>query len=318
MIALMFGAETIQAQTSLTIDFESPILPNADTNYVAVSETDSFTMLNATFGTTVTTQGGTFYSGFTYSNRTDVTTAGFTNPNSAFAGSGAENSEQYAIFYNSNDSLSFDSPVVLINAQFTNNTYAGISMRDGDNFAKQFGSTTNAAGDNDGTNGEDFFFVRFKGFNNGIVTDSVDIYLADFRFSDNTQDYILKDWTTFDLSELGAITKVTFSFGSSDVGQYGINTPTYFAMDNLSYYDYIAGLEDQEAIINVYPNPATNKITITGVEGDAKIVNALGKLIYSNQIGSNEIIDISSFEAGIYYLTVETATGTATQKVVVQ
>ena len=320
MIALMLGAGTIQAQDTLTVDFENPVLPTLDTHFVAQSEIDNFLMLDATFGSTATTsQWGTFYSGFTYSNRTDVTTAGFTNPYSAFPGEGADGSDQFAVFYSSNDTLSFTAPTVLVDAQFTNNTYAGISMRDGDSFAKQFGSTTNAAGDDDGTNGEDFLFVRFTGWDvDGNITDSVDIYLADFRFSDNTQDYILEDWTTFDLSALGIITKVTFSFGSSDVGQFGINTPTYFAMDNMRYYNYYAGLENEQVKVSVYPNPATSQVSILGAEGNAKIFSTSGKLVYANKISSNQKIDVSSFETGIYYLTVETKNGSATQKLIVQ
>ena len=63
MIALMLGAGTIQAQDTLTVDFENPVLPSLDTNYIAQSETDSFLMLDATFGATaMTSQWGTFYS----------------------------------------------------------------------------------------------------------------------------------------------------------------------------------------------------------------------------------------------------------------
>lgn len=320
MIALMLGAGTIQAQDTLTVDFENPVLPSLDTNYIAQSETDSFLMLDATFGATaMTSQWGTFYSGFTYSNRTDVTTAGFTNGNSAFAGSGAENSDQYGIFYSANDTLSFVGPTVLVDAQFTNSTYAGISMRDGDNFAKQFGSTTNASGVDDGTNGEDFFFVRFKGWDvDGNLTDSVDIYLADYRFSDDSQDYILEEWTNFDLSALGIVKYVTFSFQSSDNGSFGINTPAYFAIDNMRYYNYYASIDREDLAVSIYPNPASNQITVSGVEGDLKMIAMTGKTVYSSQIKDKKIIDVSALEPGIYYVTIAAEKGSVTRKIIVK
>ncbi len=41
----------------------------------------------------------------------------------------------------------------------------------------------------------------------------------------------LNDWTYFDLSSLGEVTSVYFKLNSTDVGSYGVNTPTYFCMD---------------------------------------------------------------------------------------
>ena len=57
--------------------------------------------------------------------------------------------------------------------------------------------------------------------------------LADFRFSDDGLDSILEEWVFLDLSGLGAVRELHFGFESSDVGVFGINTPTYFAIDDL-------------------------------------------------------------------------------------
>jgi hypothetical protein len=48
-------------------------------------------------------------------------------------------------------------------------------------------------------------------------------------------DYIQADWRTIDLSGLGLIHSVGFEIDSSDRGQFGINTPVYFAMDRLAF-----------------------------------------------------------------------------------
>jgi hypothetical protein len=101
-------------------------------------------------------------------------------------------------------------------------------MRNGDSFAKKFG----------GENGDDpdWFKLTITGQDvAGAVTGEVDFYLADFRFANNTQDYIVHDWTFVDLTSLGDHVKcLEFGLFSSDSGQYGMNTPSYFAMDHLT------------------------------------------------------------------------------------
>ena len=62
----------------------------------------------------------------------------------------------------------------------------------------------------------------------------IDFYLADFRFDDNTLDYIVDQWTTVDLSGLTNAVELQFSLSSSDVGDFGMNTPAYFAVDHVT------------------------------------------------------------------------------------
>lgn len=172
------------------------------------------------------------WDGFTYSNQTDTTTAGWLNQFSAFAGEGADGSSSYAVayvssYFDNQPTITFDSAVNVAGAYITNTTYAALSMTYGDDFAKMFGGVSG--------NDEDWFKLTAYGFDAlGNSTGFVDFYLADYRFSDNSQDYIVKDWTFVDFSSLGAVTKITFNVASSDNHpQWGINTPAYFALDNL-------------------------------------------------------------------------------------
>ena len=77
----------------------------------------------------------------------------------------------------------------------------------------------------------------------------MDFYLADYRFSDNSKDYIVKDWTFVDLSSLGAVTKLQFALSSSDTGQFGMNTPAYMAMDSMS----ISAVPEPEQTAQILP-----------------------------------------------------------------
>lgn len=101
-------------------------------------------------------------------------------------------------------------------------------MRDGEGPAKKFGGV-------DGSD-PDFFQLIVRGTDGqGGYTGAVEFYLADFQDDDNSLDYIVDEWTWVDLSSLGNVAGLEFSFDSSDTGDYGINTPLYFAMDDLEY-----------------------------------------------------------------------------------
>lgn len=171
-----------------------------------------------------------FGPGWSYSRVNDTTTPGFTNQWSAFTGTDASGTGNYALgtTFSTNGAF-FELPAgaSMQSVEVTNTTYAALSMRDGDSFTKQFGGDT---GDD-----PDFFHVTFEGFNSGSSTGTVTFYLADYRFTDNTQDYIVDTWTEVDLSSLGEVESVGITFASSDVGGFGINTPVYVAIDNLTF-----------------------------------------------------------------------------------
>ncbi len=172
------------------------------------------------------------WSGWTYSNETDTVTEGYLNQFSVYNAGAAGGSANFALAYVSSyegvpTAIGFDTPVVAGSVALTNNTYAALSMRNGDDFAKKFGGASGSDAD--------WFKLTIIGKDaSGGTTGSIDFYLADYRFADNTQDYILSQWATVDLSSLGTVSSLQFEMASSDVGQYGINTPTYFALDNLS------------------------------------------------------------------------------------
>ena len=107
-------------------------------------------------------------------------------------------------------------------------------MKNGDGFAKKFGGLTG--------NDQDYLRLMIEALNNeGKPVDTVYFYLADFRSTDNSKDYILNKWTWVDLSELKEAKKLRFSLSSSDNSYGYMNTPGYFCMDNLNGekpYDY--------------------------------------------------------------------------------
>ena len=142
-------------------------------------------------------------------------------------------------------------------ARFTNTTYAVLSMLNGDSFAKKFGG----AGGGDA----DYFLLTITGYDGlgatGGAIGSVPFYLADYRFADDALDYVVRDWESVDLSTLIGASSLGFSFASSDTGTFGINTPTYFAMDDLSISFASAAV----------PEPATAGMLALGLAAAATV-----------------------------------------------
>jgi len=196
--------------------------------YGAGASTGSWTSQGVQFNT------NQFGPGWSYSNVNDTTTAGFTNQWAAFTGTGFGGSGNYALansFDPNGAIINFAETALLFNVEVTNGTFPAISMRDGDAFSKQFGGPSG--------NDPDFFSVTFTGFSDvdatGTATGSVEFFLADFRFADNSLDFIVDQWVNVDLQAIGPARSIAVSFNGSDVGSFGLNTPAYVAIDNLSF-----------------------------------------------------------------------------------
>jgi hypothetical protein len=118
-----------------------------------------------------------------------VDTEGYGNMYASFAGSGASSSKNYLLATN-NAGIKIPSTAQLVSMEITNSTYAALSMKNGDGFAKKFTGKD-----------KDFFKVWVKGYNIGKVKDSVEVYLANFQYADSSQNFIQKEWKTVDLSK---------------------------------------------------------------------------------------------------------------------
>jgi hypothetical protein len=226
----------VQAQT---MNFEALNLPldtfwngsDLSGKYIEVdpfSSSDSFIAYNK-YDTTFNYWSG----GIAISSMTDDSTGNFTNLYSSIAG-GGHNSTSYGVVSAGDtsiietNSMSLGGSPRFMSLYVSNTTYAYSSMMNGDSFAKKFGGTS---GDD-----PDYFFIRFS-FDYGSPADYVDFYLADFRSADNSLDYILDEWVFVDLNDYPnseyAGQTINMQLFSSDTGALGINTPTYFCVDDI-------------------------------------------------------------------------------------
>jgi len=228
-IALSASIAQVKAATIGTFDEPSLALPSE--SFYSPTTSTSFITGTATFNHTFTPFAeGCCWQDWSYSNTTNTTTPGPGNQYSAYAGSGVNGSANYGVAFLANPAspdgaaVMFATAGVVSGAYFTNTTYAALSMLNGDGFAKKFGGGSG--------NDPDFLELIITGKDvNGNVTGTKDFFLADYRFADNSKDYIAKPWTFVDLSSLGAVKQLTFGMVSSDNSNVGMNTPSYFAMD---------------------------------------------------------------------------------------
>jgi hypothetical protein len=139
----------------------------------------------------------------------------------------------------------------------------------------------------------------------------VDFYLADYRFTDNSEDYIVDEWTWVDLSSLGAVDSLSFTLTSSDVGQFGMNTPAYFCMDNVFAADPMVStiVVNTPDLMRIYPNPTVDFIKIThslNEAMDCSIFDVSGRLLHRQIITqNNEQISLQHLPAGNYVVKLQ-------------
>lgn len=307
----VFCIQHTQAQTVVTFD-DLTLAPNS--HWDGSDSTLGFTSGGVYFENSYDFDWDYWSGGFIYSSSTDATTAGYTNDFSAYTGTGGNASQNYAVNYGGTG-IDFGSERVVSSIQLTNTTYAALSMLNGDAFGKVFGSANNAQGNPDGTNGEDWFRLLIIGKDaQNNTTDTVIFYLADYRFANNTQDYIVNTWETVDLISLGEIQFLEFELQSSDEGSFGMNTPAYFALDNLTYGTASIkkwNVANQE----VYPNPSSGKVTVRSESGKISVYSLSGELILTRNTNGLQEIDLSAVQAGTYLIETSTSEGIARTRI---
>ncbi|MFY9152887.1 MAG: DUF4465 domain-containing protein [Prolixibacteraceae bacterium] len=253
------------------------------------------------------------WSGFAASTNTDNTTEGWSNQYSAITGMGVAGTPAYSVAYPAPVSVISFKDTVISGLYVTNSTYAYLSMRNGDAFSKKFGGETG--------NDEDYLILTIEGFNSENQSSGrVEFFLADFTYSINSYDYILDSWKWVDLQKLGRISKLEFSLRSTDNGNWGMNTPGYFCIDNLNYQVPTSVHEINQVQAKVFPNPFTSQITISGLSQKAKVVisDLSGKTVaeYFNVNNNQPITNLDKLQSGVYFMTISDGKTKTTTKMV--
>lgn len=247
-------------------------------------------------------EGFDFWSGWAISATSDTETPGYLNQYSAITGQGYDGSATYAITF------AFDPQIIALTGDaaggradgmyVTNSTYAFLSMRDGDGVAKRFGGETG--------NDPDFFRLTIKKYLNGELSqDSIDFYLADYRFADNSQDYLVDEWTYIDLTPLGPADSLQCSLTSTDIGDFGMNTPAYFCLDHF-VADEMVNTQDLRPRLSLraFPNPTTDWVQVTlPAPGQVRLLNNSGQVVRELAAAAGQLrVSLANLPKGMYRL----------------
>ena len=78
------------------------------------------------------------------------------------------------------------------------------------------------------------------------------------------------------------------------------------------------GINENEIIFSIVPNPATDKITITSATtiNSIEVINFLGQTVISQMAGTTNEVDIANLTNGVYFVRVVAENGTSVQKFV--
>jgi hypothetical protein len=101
--------------------------------------------------------------------------------------------------------------------------------------------------------------------------------------------------------------------------RYGYGIPNFYQC----YLEHYTGVSEKiMPKVSVYPNPTTGELRITNYElgiKEVEIFDIYGKKLSSNHLitsSSNHLINIAHLQAGVYFVKIQTETGTITKKII--
>lgn len=302
-IGVLTNAQTYTATIeSLTLQTNSAYSPTISTPFY-----ESGLKFNHTYNS------GYWLGGFAYTNIKDSATAGFNNLYGVKALNGYNNSSQFVVGQDGAVLSATSTPIKFNGFYFTNTTYAYKSMKNGDSFAKKFGGTTG--------NDPDYLKLIVTAFTNGTKKDSLVLFLANFTYTNNTQDFILNTWQFADLSSLGFCDSIRFTMRSTDISGGFMNTPAFFALDNISYEkQQVTSIDEIKTNFNfAYPNPAKNsvKIATDGEYSTYRLIDLSGRTIQTGTI-DNQTIQFNDIPTGIYSLSIESTSDIKVTRLIIE
>ncbi|MCL9981018.1 MAG: DUF4465 domain-containing protein [Bacteroidia bacterium] len=173
--------------------------------------------------------------------------------------------------------------------QVANTTYAYNSMKLGDNIGKKFTSADN-----------DTFVLIIQGYREDSIVEKQMIYLADFRLGINS--YIANEWINVNMKN--ETDSITFSLVSSDNGDFGMNTPAYFALDNITLIGPASVKKLKAISLQSYPNPAVDQINFKNLPTNVVktvCIDALGRN-HSFHLTVDGTSQVAHLNPGMYWV----------------
>lgn len=217
LLVLFLALPSFAASTTVSFD---AFLPGPD-QYI---DHTSLSVDAATFvNTRYESWGSWYWAGFAFSTVSNTTANSYTNQYAPAQPLPRACAIGYNDSWHDAPTLLFDLPAAPRSLLLNNTTYTALTLRDGDayGFSQPF-----SAGD--------YFYLTLTATDlDGHVLATTNHYLADFR---GTNTLIQTNWTPLDLSWMPPnVAALAGTLTTSDVGDWGPNTPMYFALADFTY-----------------------------------------------------------------------------------
>lgn len=320
-LVCLFTTTVLNAQL---VSFES--LPLTNVSYwrgdSGTSATTLFSDQGAIFRNRHDTSSfGDYWSGWAYSKLKDTNSLSYaTNDCASIANGGFNGSDQYGVAYYSFqpelNSIKIDDSsgsFLLVNMRLTNSTIAYRSMQNGDGFAKKFGGISG--------NDPDYFRINFSFWADTMLVDTKTFYLADFRDTNNANDYIVKEWTGFNIGLIAD--SISYTLESSDTNSFGMKTPAYFCMDDLIHSTESVSQNELPLDLEVYPNPVMDYMQLNNRSEknySLDVISMNGAILGHTNMAAHTSthMNFSQLAPGIYSLQLRDGYHTWTYKITKQ
>jgi len=181
----------------------------------------------------------------------------------------------------------------------TNTSYAWSSMKYGDQFDSAFHTG-------------DWFLLTIKAYHGGVLgTDSVNFYLADYRFAHADSDYILNTWQWVNLLPLGHADSLQFALSSSNTTGGYLDVPSYFCMDNFTTNETGLSVSNTQPgyMAKVYPNPASSVLYVELADKEVQqlaVLDRTGRELMTCTVTTGQAeVNIATLPAGVYELVLQ-------------
>lgn len=182
------------------------------------------------------------------------------------------------------------SPHYAVGCYVCNNPYAYYTIQKGNPPARKF------------EQGDWFKLVAHGLDGQDKETGTVEYYLADYR-SDNADEWTLNDsWQWLDLSSLGQVASIYFTMESSDTGEWGMNTPSYFCLDKLTVSTELSSVDKTLAAeVKAYYDRANGVVRVESAGPvEAAVYSLNGTLVLKQLVDGNAALDLSACPSGVY------------------
>lgn len=239
------------------------------------------------------------WAGYGYANETSTEFRDYHDQFRNIVGGGADGTANYGVAYMMGGydmtmaiSAASDEGLAVPGIYVTNTAYAVNSILNGDGWCEKFTAEKG-----------DYFTLFIEGLDAaGAVKATVEIPLADFRTpTENARNAtpVLSEWKWFDLSSLGKVSKLRFSYDSSQPDK----VPAYACFDGIGTPDPAYSALDAVAANTVTVlTPASDILSVIGIEGDytLRIYSPDGTLRASHELTGASSVSTAALAPGTY------------------